>query len=60
MYPLPGELIGTNDRERDVVPDAGLRLGGEHIAGGSFEEFQHSLVFERRRIGKVHDHLRSG
>ena len=28
---------------RDVVTDASLRLGGEHVAGGSFEDFQHGL-----------------
>jgi hypothetical protein len=42
------------------MPYAGFLLGGEQVAGGSFEEFQHRLVFERRRIGKIHDHLRSG
>ena len=54
-YPL-----AADNRERDVVTHAGLHLGGEHVAGGSFKEFQDGLVFERRRIRDVHDYLRSG
>src|SRR4029077_10762005 len=34
-------------------------FSGQHVAGGSFEEFQHGLIFERRRIRDIHDHLRS-
>jgi hypothetical protein len=42
------------------MADAGLRLSREHIARRGLEEFEHSLVFERRRIGDVEDCLRSG
>ena len=48
----------------DAIRKNGMKLvmsdGSEHVARGSFEEFQDGLVFERRRIRDVHDHLRSG
>jgi len=38
--------LRADDRQRDVVAHAGDRLGGEHVAGGGFEEFKNGLVFE--------------
>ena len=55
-----GKPLAADHRERDVVAHAGFRLSSEDVAGRSFEEFQGDLVFERRRIRDVHDHLRSG
>src|SRR6266550_3296611 len=35
--------VGADDRDCDVVPYAGLRLGSEHVASRSFEEFKYGL-----------------
>ena len=40
------------------TPGRGLRR--EQVAAGGLEEFQHGLVFERRRIGEVDHHLGAG
>src|SRR3984885_3108407 len=42
------------------MPDAGCGLRREKVALGSLEEFQHRLVFKRRRIGEVDHCLRAG
>ena len=42
------------------MPDAGGFFGGREVAAGRLEEFQHGLVFERRRVGDVDDDLGSG
>jgi hypothetical protein len=41
-----GRPVGSDDGERDVVPDAGGGLGRKKVAPGSLEEFQHRLVFK--------------
>src|SRR5262245_21197462 len=43
-----------------MVADARCGLRREQVAAGGLEEFQHRLVFERRRIGEVDHHLRPG
>src|SRR5262249_18465726 len=52
--------VGSDDGQRDMVPDARYGLRREKVAAGGLEEFQHRLVFERGRIGEVDHHLRAG
>src|SRR6478672_2996244 len=35
--------VGSDDGERDMVPDAGSGLRSEKVAAGGLEEFQHRL-----------------
>src|SRR5215468_11124222 len=37
--------VGSDDGERDMVPDAGCGLRRKKVAPGSLEKFQHRLVF---------------
>ena len=43
---IVGRPVGSDDGERDMVPDAGGGLRREKVAAGGLEEFQHRLVFE--------------
>src|SRR5262245_44980970 len=43
-----------------MVPNAGCGLCREKVAPGGLEEFQHRLVFPRRRVRQVNDNLSSG
>jgi hypothetical protein len=43
---IVGRPVGSDDGERDMVPDARRGLRREKVAAGGFEEFQHRLVFE--------------
>src|ERR1700735_4168639 len=43
-----------------MMPNARRYLGREKVMFGSVEEFQHRLVFKRRRIGEVDHCLRGG
>ena len=54
------ESVGADDGEGDVMADAGGLFGGEKVSAGRFEEFQHGVVFERRRVGDVDDNGRAG
>ena len=54
-----GRPVGSDDGQRDMVPDAGRGLRREKVAAGGLEEFQHRLVFERGRIREVDHHLRA-
>src|SRR5882724_11169141 len=38
--------VGSDDGERDMVPDSGCGLRREKVAPGGLEEFQHRLVFK--------------
>src|ERR1700721_959582 len=40
--------VGSDDGERDMVPDARRGLRRDKVAAGGLEEFQHRLVFKRR------------
>ena len=51
------EAVGPDNRESDVVADAGVVLGREQVAGGGREELHHRLVLERGRVRDVDDHL---
>ena len=43
---IVGHPVGSDDRQRDMVPDAGSGLRREKVAPGGLEEFQHRLVFK--------------
>ena len=43
---IVGRPVGSDDGERDMVPDAGTGLRSEKVAAGGLEEFQHRLVFK--------------
>ena len=38
--------VGSDDGQRDMVPDARRRLRREQVAAGGLEELQHRLVFK--------------
>jgi hypothetical protein len=52
-----GKAVGADDREREMVPHAGGRLGGKEIAAGRLEELEDRLVLEGGRICQVDDDL---
>ena len=54
-----GKPVAADDRQRDVMLDAGSGFGGEQIAARRLEELQHRLVLERRRVRQVDDDLRA-
>ena len=43
---IVGRPVGSDDGERDMVPDARCGLRREKVAAGGLEEFQHRLVFK--------------
>ena len=49
--------VDPNDRQRDMMVDAGSGLGFKKVAAGCLEKFEHGLVFKRRRISQVNHHL---
>src|SRR5262249_19944981 len=49
------EALGADDRQCDVVGDAGGRFGSEEVPSRSLEELQHRLVLPRGRVRYVHD-----
>src|SRR5437899_640784 len=49
------EPVGTDDRQRDAMPYAGLLRSRDHVARPRLEKVQHRLVLERRRIRDVND-----
>src|SRR5262249_44291855 len=57
---MAGGPVGSDDGQRDVVPDARSGLRREKVVARGLEEFQHRLVFKRGRIGEVDHHLRAG
>jgi hypothetical protein len=54
-----GQPLAAHDRQRDVVPDAGLALGAEQGAGRRMEELQRRRVLERRGVRHVDHHRRA-
>src|SRR5262245_13730450 len=43
-----------------MVPDPGLRLGGEEVVRRAVKELHHGRVLPGRRVGDVHDDLSAG
>jgi hypothetical protein len=43
---IVGRPVGSDDRKRDMVPDARCDLRREKVAAGGLEEFQHRVVFK--------------
>ena len=50
-----GQAFGSDDRQRDVMADAGGCFGVEEVAGRRFEELEHCRVLERRGVRHVDD-----
>ena len=51
--------LGADHRQRHVVPHAGRLLSREQVPRRRFEELEHRLLVERRRVGHVHHDLRT-
>src|SRR5688572_7574323 len=49
--------VGTDHRQRDMMPHARGRLGGHQVAARLLEELQDSLVFERWRVRHIDDEV---
>jgi hypothetical protein len=49
--------IDSYGGQRDVMANAGGLLRRKKVALGSLEKLQYRLVFERRRIGEIHNDL---
>ena len=41
-----GKTVGADDRQRDVMSDAGGGFGGEQVAPRRLEELQHGVILE--------------
>ena len=52
--------VGADDRHRDVVRHARLRLSGEQVVRRHLEELHHRVVLERGRVGGVDDDVGAG
>ena len=52
-----GQPVGTDDRQRDVMSDAGGRLRVKQVPRRGLEELDHGRVLERRRVRHVHDNI---
>ena len=55
-----GQPVGADDRQGDVVPDAGRGLGVQQVARGGLEELEHRGVLERGRVRDVDDRRGAG
>src|ERR1051325_992372 len=60
QVPAGRKPIATDDRECNMVSDAGFSLGGKQVTRRCFKELQYRLVFPRTRIGNINHHLCSG
>jgi hypothetical protein len=49
------QALGADNREGEVMPDAGGDLGCGQVPAGSLEEIHRGLVLERGRVGNVDD-----
>ncbi|MNT22837.1 hypothetical protein D3C72_1582340 [compost metagenome] len=54
-----GKAIGADHRQRHMVLHAGHGFRGQQVASRGFEELEHGLVLERRRVRHVQHHLRA-
>ena len=54
-----GQLLRADDRQRDVVADAGGRLRGQQVAGRRREEVERRRVLEVGRVRHVDDDRRA-
>ena len=53
------QAVGADDRQRDMMRNAGGPFRGKKVAARGLEEFQDGAVLERRRVRHVDDHLRA-
>src|SRR5262249_49443069 len=51
------QALGADDREGDVMLDAGGHFGRREVPAGGLKELHRGPVFERRRGGHVDDDL---